>query len=261
MLRAIARSLIGWHRDRRLLKLGAVPTWAPVGAVEMLIDPADWVDRSLYLGTYEPALQRLIGTLKPGEAAVDIGTHKGYFTLLMAQAVGSGGLVIAADPDPRAFAALTENCARNGFAHVRAHNVAVGDAPGACELQLTSQLGWSSRFPNELAKSRITSAVTVPVRTLDELTAGIAHRIALIKIDAEGSEPLILAGMDRTVREHRPTLTLEINTESIAASGHSLREIADRIRSWGYQTHALNEHRKVDIAAIDRPLLDVVCFN
>ena len=197
----------------------------------MRIDPKEGMDIAYYLGLYEPALVRLIDLLvRPGDVAVDIGTHKGYMTLSLAHAVGRNGWVIAFDPDPRVFSEMSANCERNGFHQVKKFPCALGDSRGLCEFSLSSRLGNSSRFPNDIAKPTVTSVVSVEVKTLDEVLEDInvpmpTNEISFMKIDAEGSEPLILRGMQETLTRHHPAIYMEINRGSLGAAGLSVMEI------------------------------------
>jgi FkbM family methyltransferase len=230
----------GWaaYKRLRIALLGARPSWRRVAAgFEMRIDPADWPDREMYLGVYEPALVRLVRrVMRPGDRGVDVGTHKGYFTLLMAQTVGARGRVWAADPDPRTFAAMSDNCERNRFDWVQRAQVAVADRRGTCAIQLSTQLGWTSRFPNELAKQASLSTIEVETRPLDELVdATDGDALSLIKIDAEGSEPLILRGMTRTVSRFQPLIYMEYTPDSLRAAGSSGRDLQTHLDAWRYR--------------------------
>ena len=95
---------------------------------------------------------------------------------------------------------------------------------------LSKVLGWSSRFPNELAKTAIEETVEVKVNSLDEMIARKeividANRLSFIKLDAEGSEPLILKGMSGLLSTAKPVLFMEVNYDSLAAAGSSPQEL------------------------------------
>ena len=63
--------------------------------------------------------------VEEGEAVADIGCGPGYYTLAMAEAVGEGGKVYAADPDPRAIEALERKLGdRRGVVEARAASAA-----------------------------------------------------------------------------------------------------------------------------------------
>src|SRR5262249_46342421 len=59
------------------------------------LDLSDYIQRSMYLGVYEPAESKAIRAyLKPGMTFVDVGANVGYYTLMAASLVGRDGLVI-----------------------------------------------------------------------------------------------------------------------------------------------------------------------
>jgi FkbM family methyltransferase len=246
VLRLFGRPIRRGYLDLRTIRLGKVPQWQLVGGkFYMRIDPHDWMDRAFYLGSYEQHLVHLIATMvRPGDVCIDVGAQKGFMTLHLAEVVGGKGRVIAFEPDPRAMEALRANVQRNGFKQVSLSSCALGDCEAYCRFALSRQLGWSSRFPNELAKPTITSSISVRTRRLDDIIAeaGVVagtHRISFIKIDAEGSEPLVLQGAQETLTRFRPTVHIEVNKPSLCAGGFSPDSIETLLRPLGYQLYAI----------------------
>jgi FkbM family methyltransferase len=242
MILPLLRSGFRAYRKLRLRTLAGRETWYRVpGGFYMRLDPKDWIDVGLMFGTYEPGLRALVdAVLRAGESAVDVGTHKGYFTLQMAGRVGSSGAVLAVDPDPRAYGFMLANVERNAFTQVLPLRAALGDANGDCEISLNRQLGNSSRFPNIYAQENIVERVRVPLLRLDDVLAshGIpegSHQLTFVKIDAEGSEPLILAGMRATLRAHRPVVFLEVNFRSLEAGRLPVRSIEEIFAPLNYE--------------------------
>jgi hypothetical protein len=95
--RFIARLQRGGERFRPVSVLGR----------RLQLDITDATGRyPFFYGTpYEPAVTDAIATaLKPGDVFIDVGANIGYFTVLAAHLVGSGGRVIAFEPH--------EGCAR-----------------------------------------------------------------------------------------------------------------------------------------------------
>jgi FkbM family methyltransferase len=208
------------------------------------------MDRAFYFGSYEQHLVNLVAaTVRTGDVCIDVGAQKGFITLHMADAVGPGGLVIAVEPDPRAMDVLRSNVRRNGFQNVRLYSCALGDCDGFCTFTLSHQLGWSSRFPNDLAKTAVATTISVPTRRLDDIIAeaGVApggHRISFIKIDAEGSEPLVLQGAQETLAKFRPTIHIEVNKPSLYAGGFTADSLQTMLRQLDYQFYAIRLRRK-----------------
>ncbi len=250
VLRLLVRPIRQSYQALRILPLGRVPKWRGVGGtICMQIDPTDWMDRAFYLGAYEPHLVELIATtVRPGDVCFDVGAQKGFITLHLAKAVGPGGRVIAFEPDPRAMEVLTSNVQRNGYRQVSLQAYAVGDCDSRCAFGLSRQLGWSSRFPNDMAKPTVESTISVQTRSLDDIVKemGIApqtHRLSFIKIDAEGSEPLILQGARETLERFRPTVHVEVNKPSLRAGGYSAASVEALLRPLGYQLYTIRFQR------------------
>ena len=232
MLRTTVRKLRSHYHAARLRALGKRPAWIRVaGGFEMFIDPLDELDREFYLGTFEPAMRELITrTVCDGDTCIDIGAQKGYVSLTLAKAVGSRGRVLAFEPDKRAAAKLIENINRADQTVIEVFDNALGEQKGSCTFVLSKVLGWSSRFPNELAKTAVEETVEVRVNSLDEMVACNevqidAKKLSFIKLDAEGSEPLILKGMKGLLSEARPVLFMEVNYDSLAAAGSSPQDL------------------------------------
>jgi FkbM family methyltransferase len=234
----------------RRIALGQAQRWRLVsGKFYMQIDPRDPMDRSFYFGAYEQHLVRLIAaTVRPGDVCIDVGAQKGFITSHLAVAVGPGGQVMAFEPDPRAMQALASNVRRNGFEQVKPFACALGDCDGACEFVLSRQLGWSSRFPNEAAQAVVASTTSVCTRRLDDVLAeaGVrpeTHRLSFLKIDAEGSEPLILPGARETIERFRPAIHIEVNKASLRAGGFGTDSIESLLRSLDYELFAISFRR------------------
>lgn len=245
----IARNFVNASRQRRVNRLGGKPTWCRVPQGFMMkIDPTQGMDIGYYLGTYEPGLIKLISLLvREGDTSVDIGTHKGYITLTLAQRTGNAGKVVSIDPDPRVFQEMSDNCDRNGYSQVVRFPCVASNADGTCEFSLSSQLGNSSRFPNEIARPTVSSIISVPARRADDLLseAGMSddRPLSFVKIDAEGSEPLVLHGLEKTIAIHKPALCMEINTGSLVAGGFSADDITKHLSPFGYRYYRLQWKR------------------
>jgi len=249
MIRTAVRKLRSRYYGARLRSLGQQPAWVRVaGGFEMFIDPSDELDREFYLGTFEPAMRELIArTVHDGDTCIDIGAQKGYVSLTLAKAVGSKGRVLSFEPDKRAAAKLTANINRAHQSVIEVFHCALGEREGFCTFVLSKVLGWSSRFPNELAKTAIEETVEVKVNSLDELIARKeitidANRLSFIKLDAEGSEPLILKGMSSLLSTAKAILFMEVNYDSLAAAGCSPQELQGLLRDLQLDIYQLEYH-------------------
>lgn len=221
-----------------LLALGKEAKWArSVAGPEMFFDPADPLDRSFYVGNFAHALRLYIKRfVKPGDVAIDGGAQKGFITMHLRQAVGPHGRVIAFEPDPRAVRLLRANCERNRFKNVTVMPCALGERDAQIEFLLSTQLGYSSAAPYPKLVDTLSEKTTVEQRAFDSIAGDFClPRIDFVKLDCQGFEARILAGMKKTIERHRPTIWFEIDHQPLAAAASSEGEIEDFFKSRGYQ--------------------------
>lgn len=153
----------------------------------------------------------MLRALQPGWNCIDVGAHLGYYTLIMADAAGPSGRVIAVEPNPRLRTILGRSIATNGLGDrtvISDRALSDTDDEGAqLVLPMESSLNGSiRRAPGELDET-----IQVHTATLDTITDGLGH-VDLVKIDAEGSEEAIWAGGMRTLRLNpRIVVIMEIN--------------------------------------------------
>lgn len=145
-------------------------------------------------GRYDPWTGRLIARhVQAGMTVADIGANVGYFTMLMADRVGGGGHVLAFEPFAALAALVRRSAAANGFeSRIALHEVALGAEDGREMILVTPGDHLAGSAVWEASRSH-ESARPIAIRRLDAIPH--ADRIAFAKIDAEGSEPAIWAGM------------------------------------------------------------------
>ena len=149
------------------------------------------------------ALARLT---KPGTLAIDIGANLGYYTLLLADAVGPTGNVIAFEPNPRLANMTRTSVGINDFGNrVSVREEAVGHTAGglltlaipranpqnALIMQSEAQKQGFKNVHGDYAQF-----VQVKSITLDSLNL---TNVGMVKIDAEGAEYNIWRGMQSTI--------------------------------------------------------------
>jgi len=141
--------------------------------------------------------------VEPGDLVFDIGAHAGNRTRALATL---GCRVLAVEPQPD-FTRLLHWLFR-GHANVTVLDCAVADRPGRATLAISQRTptvttlapAWLAARAAEPGFSgvRWNERVDVETTTLDRLIA--QHGVPrLVKIDAEGSDPAILAGLSHPV--------------------------------------------------------------
>lgn len=175
--------------------------------------------------------------LKPGMVAVDVGAHAGYYTLLFSRLVHPGGTVHAVEPAPANLALLRTNLTRQRHAAVTVHPCAAGAAPGTRDLLLTELGDTNSFFEHPLAPA--VERITVDVTPLDDLFCGPAQ---LIKIDVEGAELDVLAGMTGLLAQSpAAALLVEWNPACLRAAGRDAEELPRALAEMGFTVTVIDE--------------------
>ncbi len=148
---------------------------------------------------YEYATRCFIDAhLQPGDLFLDIGAHWGIMTLHAATRFPGQVKVVAFEAAPRNLTPLRQWVEMNRLTdQVEVVGAAVGDTPGRGELRPESTMGHS------LVR---TADGRVPVVTVDDILAArpaLADRRVVVKIDVEGGEPEVVAGMERLLATGR----------------------------------------------------------
>jgi FkbM family methyltransferase len=154
--------------------------------------------------------QFLARHVKLGMTVVDVGANFGYYTLLLGDAVGETGHVLAVEPNPDAAALLQETVLLNG------HGKRTRVVPHA--LGATAGHGWLYSPDGEPKNAALVDrkdlpggrTINVTTLTLDEIALP-CKKVNLVKIDAEGGEIAIAAGMRQLIARDRPMIALEFN--------------------------------------------------
>jgi FkbM family methyltransferase len=189
--------------------------------------------------------RRILGSLlHAGDTFVDIGANHGSYALIASRVIGSGGLVIAFEPQARLAGLLSQSLAANGASRFAVHAAACTEKEGSVEFFLPEGLsgsaglfaGFSGRGKHQRTVVRTT---TLDLSLANETITGNLF----FKIDVEGSEFQAILGARNTILRYRPPILFEINPGSAEAAGHSVSELLDLLSQLGYQKFSeLNEY-------------------
>ena len=153
----------------------------------------------------------MIRVLQRGWHCVDIGANHGYYSVVMADAVGSSGQVLAVEPNPLLVRLLERTLQVNGFdGRLSVSQKAIFDEEDKI-VKLVIPPGQGRNASVCIDATAADSVVEVETVTLDTLTSGWPC-VDLIKVDAEGAEEAIWRGMRSTVRKNQDiTIIMEFN--------------------------------------------------
>jgi FkbM family methyltransferase len=180
----------------------------------------------------------------PGGLLVDVGANLGYFSILWL-AQNPANRVIAIEASPRNIPALSDNLEANGFLpRVELLPIAVGDRSGTVPFHLgpPAQTGWGGLAPATAEDPGGNEVVEVPMKTLDSLLAERSEPIALLKLDVEGAEPMVLRGASQLLAARRvAALYFEENQERTRSlADHGTRSAHSLLTEAGYTVAPLN---------------------
>ncbi len=164
---------------------------------------------TLYDGVHEwEELQFCLRYVRPGDHFVDVGANVGVFSTLIGTRV-PGVRITAVEPFPPVRADLLGNLALNGL-DVAVVAAAVSDVAGSATFEVLDRDVLNRLAPSDGGEwSDDAAGITVPVTTLDALVGDDPP--ALVKIDVEGSELLVMQGARRLLADEAraPVLVFE----------------------------------------------------
>jgi FkbM family methyltransferase len=166
---------------------------------------------------------------------IDIGANYGYYTILFGALVGEAGHVYSVEPNPAALSKLHRSVDLNGLASRTTIVPAAAGAADGGEVLLYVPDGEPKNariVPTSEPGSADAGAVHVVPRVTIDRCAAAAQRIDFVKIDVEGAEEAVVAGMTQILMRDKPGLVLEFNAARCCDAGGfiaRLRQIYGRI--------------------------------
>jgi FkbM family methyltransferase len=184
-------------------------------------------------GRYEADEIRLMRRfLRSGQTIVDVGANVGYLTRFFARATGAAGKVYAFEPNPIIFPLLKKNLSR--FHQVSLYNVGLSSSDARLPLFLAGADHSVASFAKDYPVAHVFYQESGQLHSeMAELVSGDAfmdkigvHRIDVLKVDVEGWELNVLAGLERTISDS-PELAVfcEFNPKAQACAGHDKTEL------------------------------------
>jgi FkbM family methyltransferase len=170
----------------------------------------DAVGRDIFKrGVYEPSVLRALGDhleIRQGDVAVDVGANVGWYSCILGALLRGKGRVVSLEPEPANFSLLLRNIAMNGLENIQPERLAASDVRGQLTLNMFDS---SNRGRHSLLRIHEGRTISVPSAPLDEFLRERGHEqapVALMKLDVEGYEPIVLRGAQRTLKQTRLVL-------------------------------------------------------
>lgn len=195
--------------------------------------------------------------VKENMKVLEIGSNIGYYTLLAASLVGSNGKVISFEANPETFETLSWSVEINGFLdRVELVNKVILDTSKKTVFFMrnrhrgNSSIGSPSEemliYGNDEAKEIEIDSISID-EYFDEKI-----QIDVIKIDAEGSEPYIFQGMQRTLAlNHQVKIICEFCPSQIIGAGADPRKFLELLVDLGFTLKTIDFNSNTVEISID----------
>jgi FkbM family methyltransferase len=139
--------------------------------------------------------------LDRGAVAFDLGAHQAVVALVLADAVGSRGRVVAVEPERHNVRVAQRNIALNHASNVTVVQAAVAERAGTVRFE--------EAFGGRIVDGG-RGAVEVPSLTVDELAAQHGQP-DVVFVDVEGAEAAVLAGARETLARGQAAWFVEVH--------------------------------------------------
>lgn len=192
-------------------------------------------------------LTDLLGEIEADDVFFDVGANTGLYTLFMAKRCPNA-TVVALEPYPPNVRLLKRDIERNGLKNVDVRSVALSDSADTVKFDQPEQedagYGSGSIEPEPGGSN---STVEVTAKSGDELILdGAIPTPNAVKIDVEGSEPLVVEGMEDALSTPECRLVYcEIHRSdveyrpSIGDFGMTLPDMKERFEELGFEVEEL----------------------
>jgi FkbM family methyltransferase len=192
-----------------------------------------------FTGRYEPQETQLLrDLLQPGHVFVDVGANWGYYTLAAAHMVGPEGWVVAFEPEPRLFALLRANIDVNTLRHVLLKPFAIGPRQERVPFSAfkAEDGNWGLSHAVDRDRADVTDFESDSLPLDDALDGASVDAVQLVKIDVEGAETGVLAGMQRGLASGRYRyIMLECHPGLLAERGLTETSCVAALSDAGYR--------------------------
>ncbi|HEV8540311.1 MAG TPA: FkbM family methyltransferase, partial [Nitrospiraceae bacterium] len=182
----------------------------------------------------------LIAGLRPGDKLIDVGAHRGIFTVIGAQRVGDGGHVYAFEPDPKNMHGLKKAIHINGVTNVTVEGRAVGEVDSPARFVQT-RIGYERLAERPPGAGAWLTAPMVALETYVRENA--IGSVRMLKVDVDGPELMVLQGGRQLLEAPEPPLiVMELSRLSEQWRG-GYHEARAYLSPYGYELYGCERTR------------------
>ncbi len=234
----LLRALVPVH----MLSVMKDATIVDTGSARFLWKPGDPYSLLGYplRGSFEDAETRIaIELARTANVIIDIGTNFGWYACHFLASMPASGELHLFEPAPSILPQLKENLDLNKRPGITMiiNELCLSDSPGETVLYVPVKEGeaFASIRPQSLYSRSI--EIRRPTATLDTYCQkhGLI-KVDLLKIDVEGAELKVLAGAKQILSSPvQPTILIESQDYTVRAFGHTVRDVINHIKQYGYR--------------------------
>jgi FkbM family methyltransferase len=171
--------------------------------------------------------------LRPGATVFDLGANSGVFAMMLADAVGPDGRVVALEAHPADVETMARNKELNGLDQIECVHAAIGREPGEIAFGRHGSVDDGSGRWGDMR---------VRCMNLDEMAEQYGSP-DVVFIDVEGYEYEALLGASATL-DAGPDWFVEVHgDEQLGTYGAAVEDVIARFRDAGYDLYAAPDTR------------------
>ena len=196
------------------------------------VDLNDTIGKEVYLyGWYDKTVldftRNVVKGLKSEQPLifVDVGANIGNHTLYLGDLFD---FVVSFEPNPVAYERLNANIVGSGFDFIEAIPIGLSVRKDRFPFAIGNKINLGSAKIVDSEEQQFMIDVDRGDSLLQDKLEG---DLALIKIDVEGHERNVVAGLDRVIKKHLPIIMLEYSSATIRNDGLFIR---DRLTALDY---------------------------
>lgn len=185
-------------------------------SVSLSISSSREIRRAHALHHEHSFVERICENMSKDDTVFDIGANIGVLTLLMAKQVGVGAgslQLFSFEPEPRNFNKLVHNVSLNQLQSIiKPQQMALGAEQGTVDLHVRGEVGEGR---HSIAENKgATASIVVELSTCAAFARDAGAYPDLLKIDVEGAEGQVLAGLAELLDVHPPRdVFLEVHSK------------------------------------------------
>lgn len=201
----------------------------------------------------------ILENVKGGDVVLDVGTHIGFYSLLLSKQVGHSGKVHSFEPTKNIYEIANRNLSQ--WNNVVLNNKAISDRDGSTLFYefplLYSEFNTTNieQYQNEDWIKKNPAIINhIEIVSLDSYCSEHKVKPTFIKIDVEGGEHMVVGGMSQILSDFKPVVALEFIHPKLGNKTH--HDAAQKLLKFHYAAYICDlDGRLTAVTDIDKYLI------